>query len=78
MEFPTPPHSQLRVLIIMPLRDDWTSAVELIRRIDRSISSVPHRVEIVLVDDGSVEMCERSIFPSSLSSVRAKRSGVKG
>ena len=57
----------------MPLRDDWTSAAELIRRIDKSISSVAYRVEIVLVDDGSVQMCERSIFPSSLSAVRKIR-----
>ena len=64
---------QLTVIIIMPLRDDWTSAAELIRRIDKSISFVPHRVEIVLVDDGSVQMCEPSTFPSSLSSVRAIR-----
>jgi hypothetical protein len=57
----------------MPLRDDWTSAAELIRRIDKSISSVAYHVEIVLVDDGSVQMCERSIFPSSLSAVRKIR-----
>jgi len=61
------------VIIIMPLRDDWASAAELIRRIDNSISSIPHHVEIVLVDDGSMQMCERSTFPSSFSSVRAIR-----
>ena len=69
----THPGSQLRILIIMPVRNDWTSAAELIRRIDKSISSVAYHVEIVLVDDGSVQTCERSIFPSSLSSVRTIR-----
>ena len=65
--------SPLRVAILMPLHDDWTSAAELIRRIDKSISSVAYRVEIVLVDDRSEQMCERSIFPSSLSAVRTIR-----
>jgi hypothetical protein len=73
MDASLPSGSQLIVIIIMPLRDDWASAAELIRHIDKSISSVPHRVEIVLVDDGSVQMCERSVFPSSFSSVRAIR-----
>jgi glycosyltransferase involved in cell wall biosynthesis len=68
-----PAGSQLRVLIIMPLRDDWISVAELIRRIDKSIFSVGHRIEIILVDDRSVQMYERSDFPSSLSVVRAIR-----
>jgi hypothetical protein len=57
----------------MPLRDDWTSAAELIRRIDRSISSEAYRIEIMLVDDGSVKMCEHSTFQSSFSAVRKIR-----
>src|SRR5262245_8537915 len=73
MDFPAPPQSHLRVVIIMPLRNDWTSAAELIRRIDKSISSVGYRIEVVLVDDGSIRMCDRSIFPSLLSIVRTIR-----
>src|SRR5262252_1368844 len=73
MDSSTLPKPQLRVPIIMPLRNDWTSAAELIRRIDKAISSVAYRVEIVLVDDGSVQMCERSNFPASLSAVRSIR-----
>jgi hypothetical protein len=57
----------------MPLLNDWTSAAELIKCIDKSISSVSFRIEIVLVDDGSVQMCERSIFPTSLSAIHAIR-----
>jgi hypothetical protein len=57
----------------MPLRDDWTSAAEIIRRIDKSVSSVAYRLDIWLVDDGSVQLCERSVFPSSLSAVRTVR-----
>jgi glycosyltransferase involved in cell wall biosynthesis len=57
------------VIIMMPLRDDWTSAAELVRRIDKAIPSVGYQIGIVLVDDGSVQMCDRSSFPQSLSAV---------
>jgi polyisoprenyl-phosphate glycosyltransferase len=73
MDCLTPPQSQLRVIIIMPVHNDWTSAAELIRRIDKSVSSLAHRIEIVLVDDGSIQTCERSMIPASLSAVRAIR-----
>jgi hypothetical protein len=59
-----------KVIILMPLRDDWAASAELIRRIDRSISSAAFCVEVLLVDDGS-QICERSVFPSSLSTVRS-------
>jgi hypothetical protein len=61
---------QLHLVVLLPLRDDWTSAAELIRRLDRAISSIAYRIEIVLVDDASVQGCERCLFPSSLSAVR--------
>jgi glycosyltransferase involved in cell wall biosynthesis len=55
--------------VLSPLRDDWTSAAELIRRLDNVIPSVAYRTEIILVDDASVNACQRSIFPSVLSAV---------
>lgn len=58
------------VVILCPLRNDWISAAELIRRLDEAIPSVACCVEIMLVDDGSQQTCERSIFPSVLSAVR--------
>jgi glycosyltransferase involved in cell wall biosynthesis len=70
MNLPTPASSQLHIVVLLPLRDDWTSAAELIRQLDNAISSVACLIEIVLVDDGSVQECDRSIFPSSLSAVR--------
>jgi glycosyltransferase involved in cell wall biosynthesis len=73
MDFSALPQSQLRVLVVMPLRDDWTSAAELIQRIDKFVSSVAYRIEILLVDDGSIQEFERSIFSSSLSAVRSIR-----
>lgn len=69
MDFPTLPVPRPVVVILCPLRDDWISAAELIRRLDEAIPSVAYRVEIVLVDDGSQQKCERSIFPSVLSAV---------
>lgn len=49
------------------------SAAELIRRLDMTISSGDCTIEIILVDDGSVERCNRADFQMSFSSVRAIR-----
>jgi glycosyltransferase involved in cell wall biosynthesis len=57
----------------MPLRDDWPSAAELIRRLDKAISSDACTMEILLVDDGSVERCDRNDFQGGFSVVRAIR-----
>jgi len=57
----------------MPLRDDWPSAAELIRRLDKAISSDASTMEILLVDDGSVQGCDRNDFQGSFSVVRAIR-----
>jgi hypothetical protein len=64
------PRSLINVTIIMLLRDDWTSAAQLVRRIDKTVPSDGYRLGIVLVDDGSAQMCERADFPLSLSAVR--------
>ncbi|HEY1757137.1 MAG TPA: glycosyltransferase [Bryobacteraceae bacterium] len=61
----------LRVTVLMPLRDDWSSAAELIRRIGKTISSGAFALEIVLVDDGSVQTHDRDKFQFSHSSVRS-------
>jgi len=57
----------------MPLRDDWPSAAELIRRLDKAISSDACTMEIILVDDGSVQRCDRNDFQAGFSVVRAIR-----
>src|ERR1700691_6805880 len=67
------PHATLRVVVLMPLRDDWPSAAELIRRIDKSISPNACSMEIILVDDGSVQRCDRNDFQTGFSAVRAIR-----
>ncbi len=63
-----------RLIVLMPVRDDWASAGELIRRIDKAVSSDPCTVEIVLVDDCSVEKCDRKDFQNGFCVVRAIRS----
>jgi polyisoprenyl-phosphate glycosyltransferase len=60
-------------MVLMPLRDDWSSAAELIRRLDKAICSDSCSMEILLVDDGSVQRCDRNDFQISFSVVRAIR-----
>ena len=55
----------------MPLRDDWISAAELIRRLDKTISSDVCIMRILMVDDGSVQKCDRANFQAGFTAVRA-------
>jgi polyisoprenyl-phosphate glycosyltransferase len=59
--------------VLMPLRDDWTSAAELIRRVDKAICSSTITSEILLVDDGSLETCNRDDFQFPFRVVHAIR-----
>lgn len=64
------PQSPLRVVVLIPLRDDWASAVELIRRLDHALSSTANLVDVLLVDDGSVEDPDAAKFPSRPAALR--------
>ena len=66
-------HPPLRVTVLMPLRDDWSSAAELIRRLGKAISSDTCAMEIILVDDGSVQAHDPDNFQSPGPVVRAIR-----
>lgn len=55
----------------MPLRDDWLSAAELVRRLDRAISPTAFDVMIVLVDDCSTQRCNPENFRNNFLVVRA-------
>jgi polyisoprenyl-phosphate glycosyltransferase len=70
METSALPRSQLRVLIVMPVHDDWTSAAELVQRIDKCVPPLEFHIEIILIDDGSALRWERSMFRPSFSVVR--------
>jgi hypothetical protein len=63
--------SLLRVTILMPLRDDWASAAELIRRLDRVLASYPCTLSILLVDDGSIQPCNTRDFQSHFTVVKS-------
>jgi glycosyltransferase involved in cell wall biosynthesis len=67
------PCSPLRLIVLMPLRDDWRSAAELIRRLDKAICSSGCTTEIVMVDDGSAQRCDSKDFQTKYSAVRAIR-----
>jgi hypothetical protein len=68
-----PVGSLLRVVILMPLRDDWASAAELIRRLDQAISSFPCTLDVLLVDDGSIQAFDAADFQSRFAVVRSIR-----
>jgi glycosyltransferase involved in cell wall biosynthesis len=67
------PASSLNVVVVMPLRDDWTSAAELIRRLDQAIASYPCVLHVLLVDDGSAQGCNSADFQSNFAVVRTIR-----
>lgn len=62
-----------RGVVLMPVRDDWPSASELIRQIDRAIDPSRWRLEITLVDDGSVQQHDPAAFASRFSAIRKIR-----
>jgi glycosyltransferase involved in cell wall biosynthesis len=66
-------HPPLRLVVLMPVRDDWPSASELSRRLDKAVSSYACIIEIFLVDDGSLQKYNRDDFQSHFSVVRAIR-----
>ena len=63
----------LRVVVLMPLRDDWASVSELIRRLDQAISSHPCTLDILVVDDASIQSLRPADFQSRFSVVRSIR-----
>jgi len=60
-----------RILILMPVRDDWESAAALIQLLDKSVSQGTDNVEILLVDDGSVQQCHLPELIGYFNSVRS-------
>jgi glycosyltransferase involved in cell wall biosynthesis len=65
------PLAALRVVILMPVRDDWQSAAELIRLLDKSVSRSNDAIEILIIDDSSVQQCKPSDFVSDFKTVRS-------
>lgn len=65
--------SPLRLVVLMPLRDDWLSAAELIRRLDKADFPYACTIEILLIDDSSIQACNVADFQFLPSVVRAIR-----
>jgi len=60
----------MHVVILMPVRDDWASAAELVRRLDVALAGYSASFEILLVDDGSVEKAVPAAFRVPYCAVR--------
>lgn len=69
----SPSSSPLRVVVLIPLRDDWLSAAELLRRLDQALVGQPYRVEILLVDDGSRQEGRPADFPGQFEAIQSIR-----
>ena len=63
----------LRLLILMPVRDDWASAAELLRQLDPSVASCGCVVDVLMVDDGSLQRCPTGDFQGRFTAVRTIR-----
>jgi polyisoprenyl-phosphate glycosyltransferase len=66
-------HLPLRLAVIMPVHDDWASAAGLLRKLDKTLSGSDCTVEILLVDDGSVQRPSREKFRFDFSVIRVLR-----
>jgi polyisoprenyl-phosphate glycosyltransferase len=53
-EFPTEVEGRLKkIVILIPIRDDWESVTALMRLLDLELAASPFSVEILLIDDAS-------------------------
>ncbi len=60
-----------RAIVVMPVRDDWPSASELVRRLDRTLSGIPYSIRILMIDDGSAQTWETSAFQFPFSVIES-------
>jgi hypothetical protein len=69
----TSPILPLRVVVLLPVCDDWASASELIRSLDRRMSLDDPTVclDVLIVDDGSVESWTEAHFNFPFACVKA-------
>ena len=63
----------IRVVVLMPLRDDWASAAQLVRMLDQSMSPETCALDVLLVDDGSLQTCCPSQFQSTFNAIKSIR-----
>ncbi|MBM3763036.1 MAG: hypothetical protein FJW36_22670 [Acidobacteria bacterium] len=63
----------LNLAILMPVKDDWASASQLIGLIDEKLRGSNVSATAVCVDDGSILSWRDFAFPDSLSAVKEIR-----
>jgi hypothetical protein len=73
MNLPSAAESITRVVILMPLRDDWKSAAALIRQLDPVLHSQSCVADVLLVDDDSQQAWEGTDFRGGYAAVQSIR-----
>lgn len=61
----------LQVTVLMPIRDDWASASQLLLLLDQAICVHACTVDVLLVDDGSIQSCPAEQFRSQYAVLRS-------
>jgi len=64
------PEPPMRLVVLMPVRDDWPAALELIRRLDVVLSASACTAEILMVDDGSLQRCGAQDLQMPFAAIR--------
>lgn len=68
-----PPAGESHTVILMPVYEDWASAAELVRRLDKALANRPGSFEILAVDDRSVERATAGMFGAAYAAIRRLR-----
>ena len=63
----------MHIVVLMPVRDDWASAAELVLQLDKAVSAGTCAMDVLFVDDGSAEPCRPAEFQSDLTAIRSLR-----
>jgi glycosyltransferase involved in cell wall biosynthesis len=64
---PSPP--QLRLVVAMPIRDDAAAARIVVADLDRVAARLPHRLRVLLIDDGSEPSLASTLVPDPLAAL---------
>jgi glycosyltransferase involved in cell wall biosynthesis len=65
--------SPLHLVILIPVRDDWPSVSELLRRLDQTLLQHHCIVDVLLVDDGSIENANAADYLRPFATLRRIR-----
>ena len=61
----------MKIIILIPIYNDWQSATKLLENINNEVSGIDHTFSIILVNDASTEQITESLSNfSNLNSVK--------